>query len=495
MKSIIITIGLLGLLLCHGCNGFLDEYSQDEVRPAEVSDIEQLLLGNAYLDPDKNETIYGAMDIFTDDVECYGLPAEHHRTYFEKMKWRFLWDANMFTNSGGGYDKTYWGLLYEKILGCNIVLDCLDDMRGDDHQRENLRGEALVLRSYYYLILVNMYGIPYNEGNPIENLGVPLKLSMDVKDERMPRNTVAEVYAQLEKDLLRGNDLLTRYDISKTFFRITHVAAKALLSRLYLYMEDWDKALVYADSVLQLKPELLDFNKNKWNDVSTYRGSYVYNPDNADEVIWMREEYIQHPEIDASLYMYAASQDLLNLYGPCEGRQYVVDRKIKDIRANVYFNWHMNSSWVYARGFIATGGCHNEAFQGLRTAEMYLNRAEAYIRKYMQEGDENARGKALDDLNELRRHRFNTDFPYEEVNIQDGNDLFEFYKEERRRELAGDGQHRWCDLRRYGMPEIEHVFFEKPTDNKVRVPLLKNRYVLPIPEEAIRVNPLLKQNK
>ncbi len=126
---------------------------------------------------------------------------------------------------------------------------------------------------------------------------------------------------------------------------------------------------------------------------------------------------------------------------------------------------------------------------------MYLNRAEGYIRKYMAGGDASYCRKALDDLNELRRHRFNNQYTYEEVNITDPDDLFQFYQEERRRELAGDWMHRWCDLRRYGMPEINHTLFETASGNKTEATLQKNRYVLPIAEEVIRLNPRLEQNK
>lgn len=492
MRSTFSFIGLLVWLLCIGCNDFLKEYSQDEVRPVELSDLEQILLGNGYLDADSKEILYGIMDVFTDDIQCGGI-REAFRSDFEKMRYRFLWADNMFAASGGGNDESFWELPYKKILGCNIVLDCLDDMRGEESLRENLRGEALVLRAWYYLMLVNMYGMPYNEDGG-KSLGVPLKLSMEVKDERMPRNTVAEVYASIEEDLLKGNELLTRYKYSRSVYRINHLAAKALLSRMYLYMEDWDKALDYADSVLVEKPALLDFNKGNWGVVSTYPRSYVYNPDNADEVIWMREGWMVRPDIETGPYMFYASDKLLSLYGTCETSD-VREKTLKDIRATVYFNWQMDwNTWKYKRGFLSIGGVYNEVLQGIRTAEMYLNRIEVNAREFMKTGDAEFRRKALVDLNYLRKHRFNSAYPYEDVDIEDAQLLFDFYKEERRRELAGDGQHRWCDLRRYGMPEIEHVLFEKEDGEKIRATLLKNRYVLPIPEEAIRVNPLLKQN-
>ena len=206
MKSILlIIVSSFMFWMLVGCNGFLDEYSISEVRPTEVTDLEQLLLGDAYLDADQKEVQYNIMDIFTDDIKCNGLGNEGYRDYFEHMRWRFLWEPNMFNAAGGGYDAAFWELPYNKILGCNIVLDCLDDMTGEESLRENLRGEAFVLRSLYYLMMVNMYGMPYNEGDPARNPGVPLKLTMDVRDERFPRNTVAEVYGRIEKDLLTGN--------------------------------------------------------------------------------------------------------------------------------------------------------------------------------------------------------------------------------------------------------------------------------------------------
>ena len=146
------------------------------------------------------------------------------------------------------------------------------------------------------------------------------------------------------------------------------------------------------------------------------------------------------------------------------------------------------------RGYLAIGGSNSNVYQGIRTAEMYLNRAEGYIHKYMETGNASFCQKALNDLNELRRHRFNSAYPYEEVNITEPEELYQFYQEERRRELAGDWMHRWCDLRRYGMPEFTHVFFEEEGGNRTEATISENRYVLPIAEEVIRLNPRLEQN-
>lgn len=70
-----------------------------------------------------------------------------------------------------------------------------------------------------------------------------------------------------------------------------------------------------------------------------------------------------------------------------------------------------------------------------------MNRAEAYaqILKLTE---------ALSDLNKLRRNRI---VDYEDVNILDQALLIDEIRLERRRELCFD-EHRWFDLRRYGMP-------------------------------------------
>ena len=48
----------------------------------------------------------------------------------------------MFNAAGGGYDAAFWELPYNKILGCNIVLDCLDDMTGEESLRGKFAGRG-----------------------------------------------------------------------------------------------------------------------------------------------------------------------------------------------------------------------------------------------------------------------------------------------------------------------------------------------------------------
>ena len=167
----------------------------------------------------------------------------------------------------------------------------------------------------------------------------------------------------------------------------------------------------------------------------------------------------------------------------------------------------LKSSYIYENGVLTVFLDVIEkdgltANRGIRTAEVYLNRAEAYIHKYMETGQDDFRRKALEDLNYLRRHRFTSPYvpveeseTYKHFDFTNADDLFEFYKEERRRELCEEGHHRWFDLRRYGMPRIEHVYFARPGEIQRFVLEEKSSwYCLPIPEIIREANPKLEPN-
>ena len=98
-------------------------------------------------------------------------------------------------------------------------------------------------------------------------------------------------------------------------------------------------------------------------------------------------------------------------------------------------------------------------------------------------------------MNKLRENRYDIrNVEYMKVEITDPDELFEFYKNERRRELSFEG-HRWFDLRRMGMPHIEHKYFLDATNVQTFVLEEKSpRYVLPIPDNARERNPLLVPN-
>ena len=472
-----------------GCDSFLEETSQDEVRPSMVNDLDQILVGDGY----QEGNFYYLTEIFTDNIESVGVFEKSLQSVYNQQKWLYIWSDNMFDEDGGGYDERVWEIPYAGILGCNLVLDYLDEMNGDDGDRESLRGEALILRSWYYFHLVNFFGIAYNQGNPEKDLGVPLKLHAEVTGEYFQRNTVKEVYDQVINDLLEGNRLLAAHEYQRNFFRMDDLAAKSILSRVYLYMEDWDKAILYADSVLMRKADLLDLN--------TFIGKLpgntatVYSTDTPDEIIWGREhEGAYDSDPMTSLLPFSVSENLSGLFVDSEYVDFQ-QRQVGDLRG-FYFKFKRNllgdMSWgryAISKGKGADGGLKG-GFQGIRVAELYLNRAEAYAQKYLLENNDSYRKAALSDLNLLRKYRLNKNI-YEEVDLVDAQELLDFCLEERRRELCGETNHRWCDLRRYGKT-VTHVLMGGTSLQTYEQDM--GKYVLPIPEDVMTQNPGLLQN-
>ena len=324
---------------------------------------------------------------------------------------------------------------------------------------------------------------------------------MEVTDEFFARNTVAEVYEQIEKDLLEGVDLLERYNKSVSLYKVNYLVGKSILSRVYLYMEEWDKSLEYSNEVLAEKSELTSLAS--MSDLGLQSKIGIYSDAVGDEVIWKfgdLTEYDGSPLYATGLSCsspYVVSKELMALYETSDN-----SLNYLDLRARLYYYYaaYFSTTTYMLEYYIRFGwkGGYNQKYaagKGIRTAELYLNRAEVYVRKYMETGDDQYRKDALNDLNKLRENRYDIrNVEYMKVEITDPDELFEFYKNERRRELSFEG-HRWFDLRRMGMPRIEHKYFLDATNVQTFVLEEKSpRYVLPIPDNARERNPLLVPN-
>ena len=178
--------------------------------------------------------------------------------------------------------------------------------------------------------------------------------------------------------------------------------------------------------------------------------------------------------IDNYSMAYVVSSDLLKLFNS------------KDRRIGIYIIAQYSGGGDFTGWLINKNAAAGEPGQCLRLAEAYLNRAEAYSRLTGKQSD------ALADLNTLRKHRI---MDYRDVSITDPTALLDTIRKERRLELCYEG-HRWFDLRRYGMPEITHIYQESTT-SPAMVYTLKEKdpmYTLPLPSSVMDKNKELVQN-
>ena len=380
-------------------------------------------------------------------------------------------------------------------MGINAVLDGIDDAVGDQEDRDIVKAEALTLRAFGYFMLVNLYGEPYNYNK--EALGVPLKLATGVTDDHLERGTVAGVYDQIVSDMKQGIALMqvgVDYEPSD-IERLNRVASWGLLSRVYLHMEDWESVINYADSVLTEYSSLQTLEPGEYG---------VYSPSgDLVEVLWASLE-AEDDNMQTILSPYGPSEDLYNCF-----REDIKNNVGRDIRGVTSNDDYYRAAYIHENAadddddapeglycVLKSVTSDNWYNAGIRTAEVYLNRAEAYIRLYMEDGDETKAQRALDDLNDLRRTRFENG--YEDWLVSDfetPEELLDFCLRERRRELCVEANTRWFDLRRTGMPRIVHTYVDNSSGVGQDYILEERdtRYVLPIPGSVAERNPNLRK--
>lgn len=151
-----------------------------------------------------------------------------------------------------GHLNSLWSGCYKGIVNANKVIDKAE--RGTP-RLNHVIGEMHYLRAFFYFNLVNIWGRPYAQ-NPSQNLGVPIILDAEPDADNLPpRATVKEVYDLILTDLLKAAELMSEFKRIDAEYNIyaSEQAANALLSRVYLYMEDNVKAEEYATKVIDSK--------------------------------------------------------------------------------------------------------------------------------------------------------------------------------------------------------------------------------------------------
>jgi starch-binding outer membrane protein, SusD/RagB family len=126
-----------------------------------------------------------------------------------------------------GYILGFWNNLFNGINRANVLLANLDNNASVKQEfRDQVRGETLFLRGYYYFMLVQNFG------------GVPLKLTptSSVVDVDQPRATAREIYDQILKDMETAEALVPGIKSIGFGGQISKSAVRGLLARVNLYM-------------------------------------------------------------------------------------------------------------------------------------------------------------------------------------------------------------------------------------------------------------------
>lgn len=362
-----------------------------------------------------------------------------------------------------GADSDDWNSSYLRILYSNTVIEGLNKLGYNNKSKiqwENLMASARFFRALSFYELTQLFCNTYDVNTAEEELGVPLRTDSDINSS-IARASLEETYSFIINELESIKDMLM--DSQPITQRPTKIAAYALLSRIYLQMNNYEKALVNGEKTQELGGELLDYNTLNVKDRYPFPPQGINNP----EVLFMTR---------------TKTTTIINTARFNANPDYFQSYSNSDLRKEMFFH-HENDGRITFKGSYF-GAFH--CFTGLAMDEVYLNIAECHVR--LENID-----KAKEAIFALQKHRFLPD----EVPVYESNDFIEIMKEiiaERKKQLYRRGL-RWSDLRRYNKEDaFAETLYRIVDGNTYSLPPLDNRYFFPISEKVIKLGGI-KQNE
>ncbi|WP_449399478.1 RagB/SusD family nutrient uptake outer membrane protein [Chryseobacterium wanjuense] len=157
------------------------------------------------------------------------------------------YDQFLYTASDDGV-KGYWAGQWQAVARCNQVISKVPAIEMNTALKDRLIAESKFLRAYFYFNLVRLYG------------GVPIFDGLQ-ENYNIPRNSVDEVYDFIISDLTAASAVLPQTYGASDRGRATKGAALGMLSKVYLYKKDWQKAYDISNQVIAMGYSLNpDFN-------------------------------------------------------------------------------------------------------------------------------------------------------------------------------------------------------------------------------------------
>ena len=311
-----------------------------------------------------------------------------------------------------------WYAIYATVNQTNQVIDKVTVLNdGSESERRRIIAEATVIRSLAFFDLARTWGnIPV----------VKQATSSPTQFDGVKQTKAKDVYQLVVDDVLAiYNDLSESSDR----VHVTRSAADAFLARVYLYLEQWDKAEQYASKVIDNGNYALgtiqDLIDNKETAESIWELAYSSSFTNQQSTYWRSPD-------QGGRHEWGPSKELVQL---------LADPTVGGDRKAFYQDFSSAQVPDYFVGTLYHRSTLDDDVIIFRLAEQYLIRAEA--RANLQ----NVSG-ALSDLNIIRR-RANIS---EIVDVASTQELLNLIADERRVELALE-PHRWFDLIRTGKAE------------------------------------------
>jgi len=458
-KFNIIFLTFLFQLLAVSCNDFLERVPQGEltqsVFPATANDA--LLATNAVYNTLRissyHQGLFPLLDIMSDDAYKGSNPDDQAATILPYDKFQHI--------STEGSLAAWWNTLYLGVKRANIVTEKVADIQMDETLKQRYLAEAKFLRALFYFDLVRAWG------------DVPLFTNTE-PDLKMGRTKAADVYLQIEKDLLDAVQFLpARNELTgDNLGRASKGAAQALLARVYLFQKKYDKVAEYTEYLITsglygLQPAFEDANSvagehgtesvfeigaygdeglenggNQYANVQGVRGTpnrgWGFNRPSME---LMASFEAGDPRLEATVLYLGETIDGVMILGDGKTPDQVLDGAGKVIEIECY----NQKLWTPGQTVPPSFG-HNRRI--IRYADVLLMAAEA-------QNEIGNSAKALQYLELVRaRARAGNNAILPEITTADQSVLRDKILDERRHELALEGYRYWDLLRTGRAPQV-----------------------------------------
>ena len=375
---------------------------------------------------------------------------------------RFVTSANFNYQATDGDPLAIWRDGYEVIANANVIIGAEIPDTGDG-AIDHIKGEAYAIRAISHMEILKYYGQMYTGGT----LGIPY-VKEYLGDLEPARNTIAEVWTEIEADLNMARSLMSESRNAGPV-RFTTYGVAAIQSRYYLYAQNWTAAISAANYVIGSGEYSLA------SDAASVASQFAGSGGNTS-MLELAFNTADNPGINGINYIInsanygdvVATADLYNLF------------EATDYRAALY------DEDVYADGWRRCVGKYpspswDDNVRVSRYAEVVLNLAEAQVR-------DGQAGPAATTLNLITAANNATAYGAT-VTIDD-------VLLEKRKELAFEG-FRFHDLMRNGLPityQPEHTFTGTAGTPGSDMTIGDSRLAFPVPESELNANSNMVQN-
>ncbi len=410
------------------------------------------------------------------------IPTRNDGGWNDNGIWRAMYQ-HTWTGSQEFIGNT-WNWLYRSVFKSNLAVELLEGANAD---RARI-AEARILRAYFYYMLMDGWG------------DVPFYTQNNLTVDQIPQTPRAEIFNFIVKEIQDNAEFLPETKGGQFYGRFNKWAAYALLAKLYLNAEvytgtpRWSEAIAASDKIINqggftLTPNL--YNNagtsavfgDRLDDQEVILAVYVDALSAPRNIIGIRTLQAPH---GTALFGFSTwngatvHQDFVNKYSDNDKRkkQWLIGPQPGGVNYSLTLSsltsagqseGARNAKFLPVPPFEPGNSSSND-FPVFRYADVLLTKAEALLRS----GGSEATAR---ELVNMVRNRAGLD------DLEGTLTLNEVY-DERGRELVWEG-HRRQDMIRFGTFTAARAF-KAPSSSIYRL--------FPIPSEALRNNPTLKQN-